>query len=87
MNRADVVIVGSGVMGAATAWWLTRLQPGLKVTLVESDTRYEKASSSLSASGPWPPRWRAGLAVSSNCSVPGRSLASGNRPAFRRQGN
>lgn len=47
---ADVVIVGSGVMGAATAWWLTRLQPGLKVTLVESDTRYEKASSSLSAS-------------------------------------
>lgn len=50
MSSADVVIVGSGVMGAATAWWLTRLQPGLKVTLVESDTRYEKASSSLSAS-------------------------------------
>jgi glycine/D-amino acid oxidase-like deaminating enzyme len=47
---ADVVIVGSGVMGAATAWWLTRLHPGLQVTLVESDTRYEKASSSLSAS-------------------------------------
>ena len=50
MNHADVVIVGSGVMGAATAYWLTRLQPGLRVTLVESDTRYEKASSSLSAS-------------------------------------
>lgn len=50
MSRADVVIVGSGVMGAATAYWLTRLQPGLRVTLVESDTRYEKASSSLSAS-------------------------------------
>jgi FAD-dependent oxidoreductase domain-containing protein 1 len=50
MKRADVVIVGSGVMGAATAYWLTRLQPGLEVTLVESDTRYEKASSSLSAS-------------------------------------
>lgn len=50
MSNADVVIVGSGVMGAATAWWLTGLQPGLKVTLVESDTRYEKASSSLSAS-------------------------------------
>jgi glycine/D-amino acid oxidase-like deaminating enzyme len=29
---------------------LTRLQPGLRVTLVESDTRFEKASSSLSAS-------------------------------------
>ncbi len=50
MSHADVVIIGSGVMGAATAYWLTRLQPGLKVTLVESDTRYEKASSSLSAS-------------------------------------
>ncbi len=50
MSRSDVVIVGSGVMGAATAYWLTRLQPGLRVTLVESDTRYEKASSSLSAS-------------------------------------
>jgi glycine/D-amino acid oxidase-like deaminating enzyme len=50
MSHADVVIVGSGVMGAATAYWLTRLQPGLRVTLVESDTRYEKASSSLSAS-------------------------------------
>lgn len=50
MSSANVVIVGSGVMGAATAFWLTRLQPGLRVTLVESDTRYEKASSSLSAS-------------------------------------
>ena len=50
MNHADVVIVGSGVMGAATAYWLTHLQPGLRVTLIESDTRYEKASSSLSAS-------------------------------------
>ena len=50
MSQADVVIVGSGVMGAATAWWLTRLQPQLRVTLVESDTRYAHASSSLSAS-------------------------------------
>lgn len=50
MSLSDVVIVGSGVMGAATAYWLTHAQPGLRVTLVESDTRYEKASSSLSAS-------------------------------------
>ncbi len=33
MTRTDVVIVGSGVMGAATAYWLTRLQPDLRVTL------------------------------------------------------
>jgi FAD-dependent oxidoreductase domain-containing protein 1 len=50
MKHSDVVIVGSGVMGAATAYWLTHWQPRLRVTLVESDTRYEKASSSLSAS-------------------------------------
>ncbi len=50
MSQTDVVIVGSGVMGAATAYWLSRMQPGLRVTLVESDTRYEQASSSLSAS-------------------------------------
>ena len=50
MSHTDVVIVGSGVMGAATAYWLTLMQPGLRVTLIESDTLYEKASSSLSAS-------------------------------------
>lgn len=46
----DVGIVGAGVMGASVAYWLTRLQPGLSVTLVERDRSFARASSALSAS-------------------------------------
>ncbi|MFM7784796.1 MAG: NAD(P)/FAD-dependent oxidoreductase, partial [Gammaproteobacteria bacterium] len=44
-------IIGAGVMGAAAAFWLTRLRPDLDVLLIERDTRFASASSSLSASG------------------------------------
>lgn len=44
----DVVVVGGGVMGAAAAFWLTRLSPGLKVTLVEPDPTYAQAATALS---------------------------------------
>jgi FAD-dependent oxidoreductase domain-containing protein 1 len=43
-----VVIVGGGVMGAATAWFLAR-EHGVRVTLVERDATYAHASSALSA--------------------------------------
>ncbi len=46
----DVLIAGAGVMGAATAFWLTRLQPQLRVVLVERAPDFAQASSSLSAS-------------------------------------
>jgi glycine/D-amino acid oxidase-like deaminating enzyme len=46
----DVVIVGAGVAGASVAYWLTRLQPGLSVTLVERDPGFALASSQRSAS-------------------------------------
>jgi FAD-dependent oxidoreductase domain-containing protein 1 len=46
----DVAIVGAGIVGASVAYWLTRLEPSLSVLLIERDTRFEKASSSLSAS-------------------------------------
>ena len=45
---ADVVIVGGGVMGASCAYWLTRLSPGLAVTVVERDTSYTHAATALS---------------------------------------
>ena len=48
--RADVAIVGAGVMGASTAYWLNRLDPSLSVLLVERDPTYARASSALSAS-------------------------------------
>jgi FAD-dependent oxidoreductase domain-containing protein 1 len=44
----DVVVVGGGVMGASCAYWLTRLLPGLSVTVVERDTTYAKAATALS---------------------------------------
>lgn len=37
-------------MGASTAYWLKRLDPGLRIALIERDTSFSKASSSLSAS-------------------------------------
>jgi FAD-dependent oxidoreductase domain-containing protein 1 len=42
-----VVIVGGGVMGAATAWWLAA-HHGVRVTVLERDASYARASSALS---------------------------------------
>jgi FAD-dependent oxidoreductase domain-containing protein 1 len=47
--HSDVVIVGGGIMGSALAYWLTRLSPGLAVTVIERDPSYQRASSALSA--------------------------------------
>ena len=47
MNR-DVVIVGGAVMGAATAYYLTHLEPSLRVTVVERDPTYRQSSTMLS---------------------------------------
>ncbi|GAC1477294.1 MAG: FAD-binding oxidoreductase [Steroidobacteraceae bacterium] len=44
-----VVVIGGGVMGSALAYWLTRLEPSLEVTVVERDPAYRQASSALSA--------------------------------------
>ena len=44
----DVVIVGGAVMGASCAWWLTRLQPGLRVLVVERDPSFARAATALS---------------------------------------
>ncbi len=46
---ADVVIIGGGVIGSAVAYWLRCLGAG-RVVVVERDTTYARASSSLSAS-------------------------------------
>ncbi|HYF60299.1 MAG TPA: FAD-dependent oxidoreductase [Burkholderiaceae bacterium] len=49
-GTVDVAIVGAGVIGASIAYWLTRLQPGLSVVLVERDPGFADASSQRSAS-------------------------------------
>jgi FAD-dependent oxidoreductase domain-containing protein 1 len=47
-NTYDVILVGGGVMGCATAYYLLRNDPKLKVVILEMDPTYEKASTPLS---------------------------------------
>jgi FAD-dependent oxidoreductase domain-containing protein 1 len=49
MSRNEVVIVGGGVIGAATARFLAR-DASARVTVLEADPTYARASSALSAS-------------------------------------
>ena len=45
----DVLIVGGGIMGSSTAFNLVRLDPKLKVTVIEKDFTYARSSTTLSA--------------------------------------
>jgi FAD-dependent oxidoreductase domain-containing protein 1 len=47
--RTDIAIVGGGIMGSALAFWLTRLDPQVSVSVIERDPTYATASSALSA--------------------------------------
>lgn len=47
-DGCDVAIIGGGVMGASVAFWLTRMQPGLAVTVIERDPTYAQAATALS---------------------------------------
>lgn len=49
--KADVVVIGGAVMGASVAFWLTKLNPGLDVLVVERDPSFATASTALSAAG------------------------------------
>lgn len=44
----DVIMIGGGVMGCATAYYLLKSDPDLNVAIVEMDPTYEKSSSALS---------------------------------------
>lgn len=53
-ERADIVIVGGGVIGWSIAFWLKqkeRVREGVKVIVVERDPTYSRASTVLSAGG------------------------------------
>ena len=47
-DTLDVVIVGGGIMGCATAYNLLRLEPALRIAVIEKDPTYAQASSTLS---------------------------------------
>ncbi|MDT8855784.1 FAD-dependent oxidoreductase [Paracoccaceae bacterium Fryx2] len=44
----DVAVIGGAAMGASCAFWLTKMQPGLRVLVVERDPSYARASTALS---------------------------------------
>lgn len=46
----DIIIVGGGIMGSATAYYLMMADPSLKVAVVERDPSYAQASTTLSMS-------------------------------------
>jgi glycine/D-amino acid oxidase-like deaminating enzyme len=48
METTDIAIVGGGAMGAATAFWLTRRDPTLRVTVFERDRSYARSATALS---------------------------------------
>jgi len=47
-NTCDVIMVGGGVMGCATAYYLLKKDPQVKVAVVEKDPTYEFCSTVLS---------------------------------------
>ncbi|MCP4415019.1 MAG: FAD-binding oxidoreductase, partial [Chloroflexi bacterium] len=47
-QQFDIILVGAGVMGCAIATYLLRLDEKLKVALIEKDTSYTFASTTLS---------------------------------------
>ena len=47
-EKTDVLVIGGGVMGASVAFWLTRMQPGLSVMVVEQDPSFAQAATALS---------------------------------------
>ena len=47
-QQADIVVIGGAVMGASVAFWLTRLQPGIAVLVVEQDPSFARAATALS---------------------------------------
>ncbi|MEY4984476.1 MAG: hypothetical protein RIR62_2742 [Pseudomonadota bacterium] len=49
--RAEVVVIGGAVMGASCAYWLTRMNPGMDVLVVERDPGFSTASTALAAAG------------------------------------
>ena len=48
MERVDVLVVGGGIAGLASAWWLART-PGLRIALLERAPRCGTGSSGRSA--------------------------------------
>jgi glycine/D-amino acid oxidase-like deaminating enzyme len=49
-NNYDIIIIGGGIMGSSTAYYLMKSDPSLRVAIIERDPTYERASTTLSLS-------------------------------------
>ena len=47
-NTYDIIIVGGGIMGSATAYNLVKADPNVRVAVIERDSSYAQASTTLS---------------------------------------
>jgi glycine/D-amino acid oxidase-like deaminating enzyme len=94
-NHFDVIMVGGGVMGCATAYYMLQAQPQFKVAILELDPTYSKASTPLSDGNT-----RVQFNIKENIQMSqyglevlahfaDRMAVEGDRPdvAFRQQGN
>ena len=50
-QKTDVVIIGGGVVGCATAYFVRQLAPHATVAVIDADPTYEFASSLRAAGG------------------------------------
>ncbi|MBI5593679.1 MAG: FAD-binding oxidoreductase [Deltaproteobacteria bacterium] len=91
----DVVIIGGGIMGSATAYYLMRTAPGLRAAVIEMDPSYSRSSTTLSMANA-----RIQFSFRSNVQISQYAFEvlenfeqemeiDGNRPsiAYRREGN
>ena len=51
MKRADVIIIGGGVMGSACATFILNASPNLAVVVIEPDPTYERAATPKASGG------------------------------------
>jgi glycine/D-amino acid oxidase-like deaminating enzyme len=76
LKKYDIVIVGGGIMGSATAYCLMKIAPGMGVAVLEMDRTCSRSSTTLDANailGEWPER--EGLFLANGFSGHGRQQA------------
>ena len=91
----DIAIIGGGIMGSATAYYLMRTAPGLRTVVIEMDPSYSRSSTTLSmANARIQFSFRSNVQISQYAfevleNFEQEMAIDGNKPsiAYRREGN